>query len=51
MRLDLGRPMAKGNLVLFKGASKHGKTDATYSVIKQFLLENDQHHAIYVGLT
>jgi len=26
MRIDLGRPMAKGNFILFKGSSNRGKT-------------------------
>jgi len=51
MRIDLGRPMAKGNFVLFKGPSKQGKTSLTHSVIKQFLLENAENRAVYVGLT
>lgn len=51
MRIDLGRPLAKGNFIVFKGPSKQGKTSVTHAVIKQFLLENPNHRAIYVGLT
>jgi len=50
MRLDLGRPMAKGNFILFKGASNAGKTGLAQDAIKQFLLESPDHRAIYVGL-
>ena len=51
MRIDLGRPMAKGNFIMFKGPSKQGKTTLAHSVIRQFLLESEDHRAIYVGLT
>ena len=51
MRLDLGRPMAKGNFIVFKGPSQKGKTTVAFSTIKSFLQENEEHRAIYVGLT
>ena len=51
MRLDLGRPMAKGNFIVFKGPSKRGKTTLAQNTIKQFLEESDEHRAIYIGLT
>ena len=51
MRIDLGRPMAKGNFIFLKGPSKKGKTTVAYSTIKQFLKESIDHKAIYVGLT
>ena len=51
MRIDLGRPMAKGNFIFLKGPSKKGKTTVAYSTIKQFLKESLDHKAIYVGLT
>lgn len=50
MRLDLGRPMAKGNFILFKGEPNVGKTGLAQDAIKQFLLESPDHKAIYVGL-
>jgi len=37
MRLDLGRPMAKGNFIVFKGPSRKGKTSVAYSTVKNFL--------------
>lgn len=51
MRLDLGQPLAKGNFIVFKGPARQGKTDLTSSTIKQFLMEDSEHRAIYVGLT
>ena len=49
MRLDLGRPMAKGNFIVFKGPSKRGKTTLAQNTIKHFLEESKEHRAIYVG--
>ena len=43
MRLDLGRPMAKGNFILFKGPSQRGKTTLAFTTIKQFLQESSDH--------
>lgn len=51
MRIDLGRPMSKGNFILLKGSSNKGKTTLAQSAIKQFLKESSEHRAIYVGLT
>lgn len=51
MRIDLGQPLAKGNFIVFKGPARQGKTDLTSSTIKQFLMEDSEHRAIYVGLT
>ena len=51
MRIDLGRPMAKGNFILFKGPSMKGKTAMAYSTIKRFLMESEEHRAIYAGLS
>ena len=51
MRLDLGRPMAKGNFIVFKGPSMKGKTTVAFSTIKSFLQESAEHRAVYVGLT
>lgn len=42
--------MAKGNFIVLKGPSKRGKTTLAFDTIKQFLQENDDHRAIYVGL-
>lgn len=50
MRIDLGRPMAKGNFIILKGPSRRGKTTIAYSTIKQFLNESTEHKAIYIGL-
>jgi F0F1-type ATP synthase alpha subunit len=51
IRLDLGNPMTKGNLIVFKGPSSAGKTELAYTTINQFLQEDESHRAIYVGLT
>ena len=51
IRLDLGNPMTKGNLIMFKGASNSGKTRLAYSTISEFLKEDAQHQAVYIGLT
>ena len=37
MRIDLLKPMTKGNLVLFKGDRNTGKTSLAFSIIKNFL--------------
>lgn len=50
LRLDLGRPMAKGNFIVFKGPSKKGKTEVAFDTISQFLAESPSHKAIYVSL-
>ena len=49
MRIDLGRPMAKGNLILMKGNRKQGKSTVALSTVKQFVQESKNHKAIYVG--
>ncbi len=49
MRIDLGRPMAKGNFIVFKGPTNKGKSSVAYSTIKHFLEESDEHRAIYVS--
>lgn len=51
MRLDFGRPMAKGNFIVLKGSSRRGKTTIAYNTIKRFLLESEEHRAVYVGFT
>ena len=51
MRVDLVRPMTKGNFIVLKGSSLRGKTALAHSTIKQFLEEDEEHRAIYVGLT
>ena len=51
IRIDLGSPMTKGNMILFKGASNAGKTRLAYSTINAFLKEDEAHRAIYIGLT
>ena len=50
MRLDLGRPMTKGNFILFKGVAGVGKTSVAHSVVRQFVKEDAENKAIYVGL-
>ena len=42
--------MAKGNFIVFKGPSYKGKTTVAYSTIKNFLQEDNENRAIYVGL-
>jgi|688.fasta_scaffold320736_1 serine kinase of HPr protein (carbohydrate metabolism regulator) len=37
MRIDLGRPMAKGNLILMKGNRNQGKSTVALSTVKQFV--------------
>ena len=49
MRIDLGRPMAKGNFIVFKGPSNKGKTSVAYSTIKHFLEESNENRAIYIS--
>ena len=51
MRIDLGSPMTKGNLIMLKGASNTGKTRLAYSTITEYLKEDESHKAIYIGLT
>ena len=43
--------MAKGNFIMFKGPSMKGKTSLAHSTISQYLQEDEDHRAIYVGLT
>ena len=51
MRVDLGNPMTKGNLIMLKGPSNSGKTRFAFSTIEAFLREDQGHRAVYVGLT
>ena len=52
MRLDLARPLTKGNVIIFKGERATGKTRLASSVINKFVQEDpENHHAIYVGLS
>jgi F0F1-type ATP synthase alpha subunit len=52
MRIDLLKPMTKGNLVLLKGDRNTGKTNMAFSVIKNFLEKSDpEAKAIYVGMS
>ena len=53
MRIDLLKPMTKGNLVLFKGERNTGKTSLAFSIIKNFLANtrNNEGKAIYVGMS
>ena len=51
MRLDLGNPLTKGNLIFFKGQTNTGKTSVALSAIKEFIKEDPNNRAIYVGLT
>ena len=49
MRIDLGRPMAKGNFIVFKGHRNQGKSTVALSAIQRFVCENPSHKAVYVG--
>jgi len=51
IRLDLGNPMTKGNMIVFKGPRSAGKPELAYTTINQFLQEDESHRAVYVGLT
>lgn len=52
MRIDLLRPLTKGNLILFKGDRNTGKTTLAFSIIKQFLDKSEKGaKAIYVGMS
>ncbi len=50
LRIDMLRPMTKGNLVLLKGERNTGKTSLAVSVIKNFLAEPNT-KAVYVGMS
>ena len=51
MRIDLGNPMTKGNLIMLKGPTNSGKTQFAFSTIEVYLKENLEHRVVYVGLT
>lgn len=51
MRIDLVRPLTRGNFILFKGERSTGKTQVAVDVIKQFLNENTSNKAVYVSLS
>jgi F0F1-type ATP synthase alpha subunit len=52
MRLDLARPLTKGNVIMFKGERATGKTHVAINSIKNFVKEDPVHnHAIYVGMS
>jgi F0F1-type ATP synthase alpha subunit len=51
MRVDLLRPMTKGNLIVLQGHRSTGKTHLATSTIKRFLDESSEHRAIYVGMS
>ena len=53
MRIDLLKPMTKGNLVIFKGERNTGKTSLAFSIIKNFLANSadTEAKAIYVGMS
>lgn len=40
LRIDLLKPMTKGNLIMLKGERNTGKTSVALGIIKQFLKEN-----------
>jgi F0F1-type ATP synthase alpha subunit len=50
-RLDLAQPLSQGNFIIFKGERNLGKTSLAINTISQFLLENGNNRAIYVGLS
>jgi F0F1-type ATP synthase alpha subunit len=51
MRIDLVRPLTRGNFILFKGERSTGKTQVAVDVIKQFLSEDESNRAVYVSLS
>lgn len=51
MRLDLAQPLTQGNLIIFKGHKNHGKTRLAVNTMSQFLQQDENNRAIYVGLS
>lgn len=51
MRIDLLRPMTKGNLIVMKGERNTGKTQVAVDTIKQFLSESPENKCVYVGMS
>jgi len=50
MRIDLLRPLTKGNLVMLKGERNTGKTLLAADIISNFISENPSNKAVYVGM-
>jgi F0F1-type ATP synthase alpha subunit len=51
MRLDLAQPLTQGNVILFKGHKNLGKTRLAVNTIHQFLQQDENNRAIYVGMS
>jgi F0F1-type ATP synthase alpha subunit len=52
MRIDLLKPLTKGNLILFKGDRNIGKTSLAISIIKNFLEKSGPDaKVVYVGMS
>lgn len=52
LRVDMGRPIAKGNFVVMKGDKRaSGKHLVAEGAVNHFLAENSNNRAVYVGLT
>jgi F0F1-type ATP synthase alpha subunit len=52
MRIDLLKPLTKGNFILFKGDRNTGKTSLAISIIKNFLEKSGPDaKVVYVGMS
>ena len=51
MRIDLLRPLTKGNLVMLKGERNTGKTQLAADIISNFISENANNKVVYVGMS
>jgi F0F1-type ATP synthase alpha subunit len=50
LRIDLLRPLTKGNLIMLKGDRNTGKTSLAVSIIQNYLKEQ-QGKVVYVGMS
>jgi F0F1-type ATP synthase alpha subunit len=51
MRVDLLRPLTKGNLILLKGERNTGKTQVAADIISNFIAEGADNRVVYVGMS
>lgn len=50
LRIDMLRPLTKGNLIMLKGDRNTGKTSLAVSIIQNYLKEQ-QGKVVYVGMS
>lgn len=50
LRIDMLRPLTKGNLIMLKGERNKGKTNLAVSIIQHYLKE-EQGKVVYVGMS